>query len=259
MFQVLSFLAFFLSTFISAQVTSTSKFTDAWLSSYVIGLTYQISWTVGNDRPVSLTISNSTWSQDLACKFKTASSEIHWSLIHDSLAFLPPQTTTSFNWTVPSSLSSRSPYALSLSQNGPGSDVSPPFSIIGPATAQIPSPTTALPSPAPQNATMAMNGTILTLTSGCSGSGAAVTTSTYWDTRCGCMKTAVGPASQTGMPGGYNYTTPGMTGGTGVSGPIPSPYMPSQHGAAARLDVLSGKAGFLGVGFVAAISAFTIS
>ena len=244
----------------SAQVTSTSKFTNVWLSSYVVGFTYQISWTVGNDRPVSLTISNSTWSQDLACESKTASSEICWPLMYGSLAFLPPQTTTSLNWTVSSSFSSRSTYALSLSQNGPSTDVSPPLSIIGPATTQNTSPTTVLPSPSPQNATMAMNGTVLTLTPGCSGTRAAVATSTYWDTRCGCMKTAVGPASQTGMPGGYNYTTPDMTGGTGASGPIPSPYLPSQHGGAARLDVLSVKVGCLGlgVGFFAAISAFTI-
>jgi hypothetical protein len=69
MMHVLSFRAFSLFTLASAQVTSTSKFTNPWLSEYVVGLTYQISWTAGDDLPVSLTISNSTFSQDLACKF----------------------------------------------------------------------------------------------------------------------------------------------------------------------------------------------
>src|SRR6266496_2865034 len=55
-----------LCPFTSAQA-STTKFTNAWLSSYVVGLTYQIPWTIGNGRPISLVISNSAWSQRLAC------------------------------------------------------------------------------------------------------------------------------------------------------------------------------------------------
>ena|SRR2546423_1799533 len=93
MIPVLSFLTFSLLTLVSAQLTS--KFTNNWLSEYVVGLTYQISWTAGDGRPVSLTISNSTWSLDLACEFETASCMAFCSLAHYSLAFLPPQTTTS--------------------------------------------------------------------------------------------------------------------------------------------------------------------
>lgn len=72
MMHILGVFTFSLLTLASAQV-STSKFTNTWLANYFVGLTYQISWTVGDDRPVSLTISNSTWSQDLACKFDASS------------------------------------------------------------------------------------------------------------------------------------------------------------------------------------------
>lgn len=54
MMHVLSLLPFILCHFTSAQV-SRSKFTNTWLSRYVVGLTYRIAWTIGNDRPVSLT------------------------------------------------------------------------------------------------------------------------------------------------------------------------------------------------------------
>jgi hypothetical protein len=49
---------------------SREQITNPWLTDYVVGTTYQISWTVGDDRPVSLTISNSTWSVDLICEFE---------------------------------------------------------------------------------------------------------------------------------------------------------------------------------------------
>ena len=130
-----------------------------------------------------------------------------------------------FDWTVPSSLSYDSSYALSLSQNGPGSDVSPSLSVVGPTTPQNTSSTTTQPLSTLKNATMAMNGIILTITPGCTGTGVAAAASTYWDTRCGCMKTAVGPASPTG--GAFNYTTPRMTGGTAVFGPTLSPCLPA--------------------------------
>lgn len=75
-----SFIVSTLFAFASAQVRSTSKFTNPWLTAYVVGTTYQISWTVGDDRPVSLTISNSTWGLDLACEFENSSGEpfFHW-------------------------------------------------------------------------------------------------------------------------------------------------------------------------------------
>lgn len=63
---------------------------------------------------------------------------------------------------------------MSLSQNGPDSDVSPPFSVVDLATP---------PQSTTPNATTATNGTILRLTPGCTKTGAAVATSTYWDTR----------------------------------------------------------------------------
>jgi hypothetical protein len=65
-----SFIVSTLFAFASAQAESASKFTNPWLTDYVVGTTYQISWTVGDDRPVSLTISNSTWSVDLICEFE---------------------------------------------------------------------------------------------------------------------------------------------------------------------------------------------
>jgi hypothetical protein len=68
-----SFIVSTLFAFASAQVHGTSKFTNPWLTAYVVGTTYQISWTVGDDRPVSLTISNSTWGLDLACEFENSS------------------------------------------------------------------------------------------------------------------------------------------------------------------------------------------
>jgi len=51
-----------------------------------------------------------------------------------------------------------------------------------------------------QNATIAINGTILTLAPESIGAGAIVATSTYWNTTCGCMKAVVGPAP-TSVPG----------------------------------------------------------
>jgi hypothetical protein len=174
-----SFIVSTLFAFASAQVGSTSKFTNPWLTDYVVGTTYQISWTVGDDRPVSLTISNSTWSVDLACEFENSSGEPFWSLTCSASAFLPPQTTTSFNWTVPPSLHILSSYTMSLSQNGPNSDFSPPFTVLDLATPQ----TTLQPQSTTPNATTAMNGTLLTLTPGCTEMGAAVARPTNWDTR----------------------------------------------------------------------------
>lgn len=174
-----SFIVSTLFAFASAQVRSTSKFTNPWLTAYVVGTTYQISWTVGDDRPVSLTISNSTWGLDLVCEFENSSGEPFFSLTCSSSAFLPPQTATSLNWTVSSSLNTLSSYAMSLSQNGPDSDVSPPFSVIDPATPR----TTPQPQSTTPNTTTVMNGTILRLTPECTETGAAVATSTYWDTR----------------------------------------------------------------------------
>jgi hypothetical protein len=249
--HILSFFAFSLFPFVSAQVSSTSKFTNAWLADYVVGLTYQISWTAGNDRPVSLTISNSTWSLDLACKFETSTRKAWWPLTRVSLAFLPPQTTASFNWTVPSSLSYLSSYALSLSQNGPSSDVSPAFSIVDPASSQTP----PRPQPTSQNATTAMNGTILALTPGSTGTGVNGATSTYWDTRCSCMKTAVAPAP-TSLPGSFNYTPPPMTTGSPV--PTLSPYLVSPHGRAGRLHIFSGRLGFVELGYALAMATFIV-
>jgi hypothetical protein len=154
---------------------------------------------------------------------------------------------TPFNWTVPSSLSYISTYALSLSQNGPGSDVSPPFSIVGPSSLY----NTAQPRPTIQNSTMAINGTLMALATDCTGTGAAVATSTYWDTICYCMKTAVAPMpiKMTSFP---NYTTPVMA---GSSMPTPSRYLISPHGGAARHGILLGRIGFLGVGFGLAMAA----
>jgi len=68
---------------------------------------------------------------------------------------------------------------MSSSQNGPDSDVSPLFSVVDLATPR----TTPQPQSTTSNATTAMNGTILGLTPGCTETGAAVATSTYWDTR----------------------------------------------------------------------------
>src|SRR5947207_1923742 len=66
-----------LCPFTSAQARTT-KFTNAWLSSYVVGLTYQITWTIGNGRPISLVIFNSTWTQvfeqDTGCSDTSSSS-----------------------------------------------------------------------------------------------------------------------------------------------------------------------------------------
>jgi hypothetical protein len=69
------------------------------------------------------------------------------------------------------------------------------------------------------------------------------------------MKTAVGPVP-TSMPGDFNYTTPPMA--TRPSVPTPSPYLPDPHGGAARLDILSGKVGFLEAGFAVVMAAFII-
>jgi hypothetical protein len=149
---------------------------------------------------------------------------------------------------VPSSLSYTSSFAVSLSQNGPGSDISAPFSIVGRPSLQ----TTPQPHSTNQNATMAMNGTILALTTGCTETGAAAATSTYWDTRCSCMKTAMAPAPNS-MPGTLNYTMPLMTGN---SMPTLSPYLISPHGRAARLDILSGRVGLLELGFTLAMAVF---
>lgn len=68
---------------------------------------------------------------------------------------------------------------MSLSQNGPDSDVSPPFSVVDLVTPW----TTLQPQSTNPDATTATNGTILRLTLGCRETGAAVATSTYWDTR----------------------------------------------------------------------------
>jgi hypothetical protein len=177
--HIQSFIVSTLFAFASAQVRSTIKFTNPWLTTYVVGTTYQISWTVGDDRPVSLTISNSTWGLNLACEFENSSGEPTFLLTRSSSAFLPPQTTTSFNWTVSSSFNILSSYAMSLSQNEPDSDVSPPFSVVDLATPRMmPQPQFTTP-----NATTAMNGTILRLMPGCTETGATVTKSTYWDTR----------------------------------------------------------------------------
>jgi hypothetical protein len=69
--------------------------------------------------------------------------------------------------------------------------------------------------------------------------------------RCGCMKTAMGPAAPTGTPG-LNYTTPSMT--TGMM-PTPSTYLAGQHGGAVRLDILPGRLGILEVVFAATLAA----
>src|SRR5271154_1806804 len=82
-----SFIVSTLFAFASAQVRSTSKFTNPWLTAYVVGTTYQISWTVGDDRPVSLTISNSTWGLDLACEFENSSGEPFFFFFTDSFLF----------------------------------------------------------------------------------------------------------------------------------------------------------------------------
>jgi hypothetical protein len=115
---------------------------------------------------------------DLACEFGYSGEPI-LSLIRSSSAFLPPQTTTSFNWTVSSSLDILSSYAMLLSQNGLDSDVSPPFSVVDLATPQA----TPQPQSTTPNATTAINGTILRPTPGCTEMGAAVATPTYWDTK----------------------------------------------------------------------------
>lgn len=151
---------------------------------------------------------------------------------------------------MPSSLSYSSSYALSLGQNGPGTDVSPPFSVISPPSLQ----TTAQSQSTNQNATMTMNGTFLAVTPGCTGTEAVVATSTYWDTTCGCMKTAVAP-TPTDITSTLNYSMPLIS---GSSMPSPSPYLITPHGRAARLDILSGKVGFLEGGFALAMAAFMI-
>jgi hypothetical protein len=68
---------------------------------------------------------------------------------------------------------------MSLGQNGPNSDVSPPFSVLGLAMPQTtPQPQSTIP-----NTTMTMNGTLFAPTPGCTEMGAAAATSTNWDTR----------------------------------------------------------------------------
>ena len=68
---------------------------------------------------------------------------------------------------------------MSLSQNEPDSDVSPPFSVVDLVTPR----TTPQPQFTTPNATTAMNGTILRLTPGCTETGATVAKLRYWDTR----------------------------------------------------------------------------
>ena len=45
-----------------------SVFTNTFLSDYVAGATYPIAWTVGDGKPVTLTLGNSSWSEVLLGK-----------------------------------------------------------------------------------------------------------------------------------------------------------------------------------------------
>lgn len=173
-----------------------------------------------------------------------------WPLTKVAIAFLSPQTTASFNWTVPLLLSYTSTYALLLSQNGPDTDISPPFSIGGPTSVQP----TSTPQPTSYNTTTGMDGTITALPPGSTGPGATVATSPSWDTACGCTKTSVASAP-TSLSETLNYTTPLVT---GSSIPTPSMYPISLQSKAARIDILAGAVSYLDVRFALAIAAFII-
>lgn len=80
---MLLFLLLALSTlvgFTSAQSSTVSQFANGWLASYVVGQTYTITWTAGDDEPVSLTLSNSTFSRNLVGKWSivTPSHKSHY-------------------------------------------------------------------------------------------------------------------------------------------------------------------------------------
>jgi hypothetical protein len=125
-----------------------------------------------------------------------------------------------YRWTVPALNPGN--YTMELIVDGNQSDGSPTFQIH-----VAPSGTTSMTTPMMM---MAATGTC---------TGVSATPYVYYDTKCGCTKTAVAPA-RPAVIGGMNYTVPRLT----------APTMPLYTGGASRVSGILGWAG-IAVAFLA--------
>jgi len=117
-----------------------------------------------------------------------------------------------YRWTVPALNPGN--YTMKLIVDGNQSDGSPMFQIhVAPSS------------------TTSMTPTMMTAATGTC-TGVSATPYVYYDTKCGCTKTAIAPARPAAV-GGMNYTVPRMT----------APTMPLYTGGARRIGGISGSAG----------------